>query len=236
MATLTGNNVTISGPGYARLRIEWQLAGQNIGGNYSTINWQAYVDFFNSDAQLDNGHVNWNGGALYNNGGRVYNYSGNFSNHTIGMGSGSFNIGHDGGGNATLNMNGSVAVYQSGTSSANGNWGLPTIPRYANITALNASNVSDVGFQINVSVDNTCNFLQISLEDGVGWRDVFGGNFSNYSVAVGRSGLLGVDLLSERLYNFRARVRRADSGLWTESGVASIITLAQSRFFDTMGL
>lgn len=129
MATLVGNNVIVTGTKYARVRVEWQLAGQNVGGNFSTINWQAYVDFVGCDAQLDDGYVGWNGGGLYDNGGRVYNYAGNFSNHTVGMGSGSFNVGHDGNGNGSFSMNADVYVFQSGRSAAGGSWGLPRIPK-----------------------------------------------------------------------------------------------------------
>jgi hypothetical protein len=227
--TALGNHVIVSGSAYARIRIEWQLAGQNVGGNYSTINWQGYVDFVSCDAQLDNGHVNWNGGALYNNGGRVYNYAGNFSNHTIGMGSGSFNIGHDGAGNATLNLNGSIAVYASGTSSTNVNWGLPTIPRYASITAFYFGAVTDESITINWNASDNCDYVSwwSGEIDGGAHHDIPVSGSGTFSIA--RSGLL-----SETAYGFQVAVRRADSGLWTESGVISTTTLKQANFFGRL--
>lgn len=133
MATWLGNNVTVSSGRVARVRIETQLAGQNVGGNYSTINWQSYTDFFGCDAQLDGGFTEWNGGVLYNNGGRVYNYAGNFSNHTVTMATGSFNVGADVNGNSSYAMDAHVAIYQSGTSTASGSEGLPRIAQSAGI-------------------------------------------------------------------------------------------------------
>lgn len=223
--TVLGNNVSVSGPYYARLRIEWQLASQNVGGNYSTINWQAYIDFVGCDAQLDNGHVNWNGGALYNNGGRVYNYAGNFSNHTVTMGSGSFNIGHDGAGNATLHLDGSIAVYASGTSSGSGNWGLPQIPRYANITAFNIEQVTDEGIQFAWIADRTCDYVTwwSNAYDGGGHHDMPEGNSGPWRINLH-------NLRSNTTYDITVAVRNAASGLWTTSGTQYPTTAAQNHF------
>lgn len=222
--TVLGNNVSVSGPFVARIRIEWQLASQNVGGNFSTINWQGYVDFFGCDAQLDNGHVNWSGvAALYNNGGRVYNYAGNFSNHTIGMGSGSFNIGHDGAGNANLFLDGSVAVYQSGTSSGSGGWGLPTIPRFASITSFNYGG-TDESMSFNwTSSDNVDYISWWSVAyDGGGHHDTPSGGTGPFSVVLH-------GLLSEHNYDITVAVRRADSGLWTTSGTGNVSTGKQNN-------
>jgi len=81
----------------------------------------------NSDAQLDNGHVDGGGARRWTNGGRIYNYTGNFSNHTIGIASGSFTVGHDANGNGSYSMSASFAVYQSGTASCSGSENLPRL-------------------------------------------------------------------------------------------------------------
>lgn len=233
MGTWVGNNIIVGGRN-SWIRIESQYAGSNQGGNYSTVNYQVWYDFFGNDAQLDGGWVESSAGVHYNNGGRVYNFANNFTNHSVLINNGSFNIGHDAAGNASYGMNAHIGVFQSGTSTASGSEGLPNIPRFAAITALYASPVTDVGFQINVNTDVACNFLQISLEDGVGWRDITGATFTAWSQGVGVGGLLGVQLPSNTSYNFRARVRRADSGQWSESGVASVTTGAQAGFIDIM--
>lgn len=221
-----GNNVTVAGSGTSRIRIEWQLASQNVGGNYSTINWQAYVDFFGCDAELDNGGVGSSVGTVWANGGRVYNYTGNFSNHTVGLASGSFNIGHNSDGTQSISFNGHIAVYASGTSSGSGSWSLPTIPRYANFTGISFTSVNDVGFNINVSVDSVCNLLQYSLDGGSTWTSI-NANFTSYTVPL-------TGLKSNQTYNVQLLVRRSDSGLTTTSGVYNVTTSPQNGFFGLL--
>lgn len=223
--TVLGNNVTVTSGHVARVRVEWQLAGQNVGGNYSSINWQGYVDFFGCDAQLDGGYVSSSVGDLYANGGRVYNFANNFSNHTIGMGSGNFNIGHDGGGNQNLYMSGSINVYQSGTSSGSGTWSLPTIPRYANFTAFNILNVTDAGFTIQMAADNNCSDIAYSLDNGANYRSAGSGYAANAYLT---------NLPSGVTYNVYARITRADSGLTSYSGLAQVTTALQNNFLGLL--
>lgn len=138
--TMQGNSVTITSGHTAYYFINWQLASQNIAGNYSTINWQAYVHYNGADAQLDNGIANLGGATRWANGGRVYNYSGNFSTRDQLVASGTFNIGHNSDGNQTLGVDGGITVYQSGRTQGAASWGLPTIPRHATMTGSNDFN------------------------------------------------------------------------------------------------
>lgn len=154
MSTWLGNNVIVSGSQYCRIRIETQLAGQNTGGNYSSINYQVYIDFVGCDAQLDGGWVQSSAGVHYNNGGRVYNYAGNFSNHTVTMNTGSFNIGHDVNGNGSYSMNAHVAVYASGTTTASGSSGLPRIPLAPAIASLTADTLKPTSARLGVEISN----------------------------------------------------------------------------------
>lgn len=221
--TVLGNNVIVSGAQYARVRVEWQLAGQNVGGNYSTINWQGYVDFVGCDAQLDNGHVRSSVGDLYNNGGRVYNYAGNFSNHTVGMGSGSFNIGHDGAGNQNLYMQGDVAVFGSGTSNGNNTWALPNIARYSNITSFTVTGTTDEGFTLNATCDLSASAINFSIDNGVG----YGGGGSGTSASQTYH-----NLVSGRTYSCYAHTINAASGLHAFSGNLTPTTLKQNPVFS----
>ena len=153
MAEWLGNTVVPGGSG-CRIRIETQLASQNVGGNYSVINYQVYIDFFGCDAQLDGGYVAWNGGVLYNNGGRVYNYAGNFSNHTVTMATGSFTVGHDANGNASYSMNAHVAVYQTGTTSASGSEGLPRLALAPSIAYNGADTIKPTTARLYTEINN----------------------------------------------------------------------------------
>lgn len=116
--------------------VNWQLASQNVAGNYSTINWQAYFHFQGADSQLDNGVVNTNVGNVWSNGGRVYNFANNFTTRNLGLASGSFNVGHDGAGNGAVQFGIGITSQFSPARSegTSGVWGLPTIPRDATIT------------------------------------------------------------------------------------------------------
>lgn len=220
--TILGNHVIVSGSAYAQLRIEWQLASQNVGANTSLINYQAYIDFFGCDAQLDNGHVNWNGGALYSNNGRVYNFASNFTNHTVTMATGSFTASHDGAGNFTLNMNGSIDVYQTGTSSGSGSWSLPTINRYSNITSFTASAITDEGFTLNMTCDLSASQIEFSLDNGSTWQS-FGSGTSKSNAFH--------NLQSEKQYTCKCRTTNAASGLQQVSSAVAPTTLGQNNFF-----
>lgn len=123
------NAVTVSSGHTSYFFVNWQVGAYNIGGNYVTINWQAYEHYNNCDAQLDNGYVNTNVGTVYSNGGRVYNYAGNFTTRDMGISSGSFNVGADANGYALLQFGIQMVVYASGTSS--GTSGVWTIDRMA---------------------------------------------------------------------------------------------------------
>lgn len=111
--------------------VAWQLASQNVGGNFSTINWQSYFRFGGGDTQLDNGGVYSNIGTLWANGGRVYNYSGNFSVRDMLLASGTNNIGHNGDGTQVWQMGVGITTRFSPSRSAgtSGVWSLTTIPR-----------------------------------------------------------------------------------------------------------
>ena len=138
---MQGNSISISGYGGQYYFIDWQMTGQNIGGNYSSINWQAYFHFQTADAQLDNGNADLNGGR-WSNGGRVKNYAGTFTTRNHQVASGSFDLGHNSAGAQNINVGGGIAVYQSGYSSGWQSWSLPTIPRNASITG-GSSSIND---------------------------------------------------------------------------------------------
>jgi hypothetical protein len=224
--TVYGNNVTVSGSHVARTRVDWQLAGQNTAGNYSTINWQGYVEFFGCDAQLDGGYVHTDVGDVYSNGGRVYNYAGNFSNHTIGMGSGQFTEGHDAGGNHVLTIGAQVSVYQSGTSSGSGSFQLPTIPRYANINRFDLVNITDTGFDLVLGADNTCDIFTYWINGGAHNDVAYTGSQYTFNIR---------NLpISDQDYTVNGAVRRQDSGLWTNSSTYNVHTLPQNGFLGLL--
>lgn len=198
--------------------VDWQLTGQSVEGNYSTINWQAYWHFSNSDRQLDSGNVVINGGQVWANGGRIYNYAGNFATRNMLLASGSATIGHNADGGKVFNINGSTLGFENERSSTSVNWELPAINRYINITGYSLSAVTEKSVNVNVSVSGTAAAVDYSLNGG-GWQRGFTGGFTSRTFTIN-------NLNPATAYSIRIRVQNASGGLWTESGVQSATTVA----------
>ena len=223
---MQGSHLNIGGNGGQYFFINWQLAGQDIGGNYSVINWQAYMHFNRADAQLDNGYVDGGGARRWTNGGRIYNYTGNFSTKDIGLASGQFTVGHDGAGNGSFGIGGSVGVYQTGNSGGSQGWSLPTIPRYANIDGFNIDFVTDEAIRFSWHADRGVDYISWWSDqiDGGAHHDEYVGNSQGWFTKELHN------LRSNRQYSIRVAVRNAASGLWMESNVAYRVTKGQSSF------
>jgi len=123
---------------YTYFYFQWQLASQNIAGNYSTINWQWGV------SKSGSATATWYSNAIksvdgYINGGQAI--GGNtWSNITVGgdvqLLSGSWDIGHNTDGTKNFGISSTGWLYSYGNYSNSGSWDLPTIPRHATLTAL----------------------------------------------------------------------------------------------------
>lgn len=218
---MQGNSVTIGSQTNNFYFIDWQLAGQNIAGNYSTINWQCYMHYTSADAQLDNGYATLGGATRWSNGGRVYNYAGNFTTRDMGISSGSFTVGHDSAGNFTLDVSGNIVVYSGMNSGGSASWALPTIPRYAAYLSGTpyAQNITGVSFDVAVQPDVLCDNLATSL-DGGAWV-YWPGDFNGWKVVT-----LGGNLTAGAVHTFKTSIRRKDSQQWTESTTKNVTTLA----------
>lgn len=222
--TMQANSVNIGGNGGNYFFINWQVAGQSEDGNYSTINWQAYFHFNSADAQLDNGYASLGGATRWSNGGRVYNFSSNFTTRNLGLASGSFNIGHDGNGNRTLSVGGGVTAFQSGRSESSNSWSLPGLYQAIAFNYITFTNITDVGFTVNVQTNRTANLLQLNI-DGAGFVTYYSGNYSTLSVDVPGPFSSGV------AHSVTVRTRRASNN-WVTDSSQSVTTDVQNKFFD----
>ncbi len=122
----------------------WQQASQNIGDNYTDINWQV---------GLNCGGSNWD--AWYNNAVKVNRltingdivHSGTYSNISGSgdhqLASGTKRIYHDNNGSKTFNISLSGWLYDYGNTSGSENFTLNNIPRYSVISS--AENFNDEG-------------------------------------------------------------------------------------------
>lgn len=128
--------------GRGRFYFQWQLAGQNVGGNYSTINWQWGLNISGGGYWLSNAIKSISG---YINGGQAFggatwsNLSGNGDHQLL---AGSWNIGHDNNGYKDFGISSTGWAYGDGNFSNSGSWNLPTIPRNASITG-HSGNIND---------------------------------------------------------------------------------------------
>lgn len=229
MASTSGRIETGLIAGNSKFYLQWQLAGQDSNGCYSTINWQAGLWITNSGRWYSNA-VKINN--IYINDVLVLGsttWSNIFGNGDHELASSSMTIGHDGSsGYKDFGASISGWLYANGNYSASGAWNLPTIPRYANFTQHYINNIYLNSVQVVWATDVARDWTQYSLNGG-GWTDA--GDAVNPG---GASGYYTVGGLAHTTnYNIRTRVRRADSGLWTETGYLYFTTVNGYTTFNS---
>ena len=121
---------------------------------------------------------------------------------------------HDNAGNKYVEMYCEAGIYSVAVnvSASGGFWG-SNIPRYANITSHSISHIGINKVGVSYATDVGTDWLQYSLNGGA-WTDVGGNPYYVGGLTPGTA------------YNIRSRVRRTDSGLWTESGYLYFTTVA----------
>lgn len=101
---------------------------------------------------------------------------------------------------------GGVGITPGTNCSGEGSWDLDRIPRYANFTSHYIESTGLNSIKVHWSADAQCDWLQYSLNGG-NWADTSG--YPTYTIN---------GLAPNTQYSIKTRIRRADSGLWTESG------------------
>lgn len=192
-----------------------------------TANNRSYVELYLYIVSNNSAYTFWG----FNNEGRIYidgglysygNYTGYVTTTPQLICSWGGWLGHDSSGNLTITVEYTIDSGYCGHSQTSYGWTLTHINRYASITNFWQTGITDVGFTTNVSTDVVCDNLAVSL-DGAGWV-YYGGDYTTKSV------YLGGDLTSGYDHTVKVSVRRKDSGLWTESGTATITTQPQNNF------
>lgn len=110
------------------------------------------------------------------------------------------------------------------TASTSLNMALPTINRFASFSSITVSNVTDTAFNVNVTVSPTCDQLYYRI-DGGSYILAHSGSFTSRTINF-------TNMQSSKTFTLQLRVRRQDSGLFTESGSFTATTDNQNRFFD----
>lgn len=133
---------------------QWQLAGQDIAGNFSRINWQAGINIQNG-AWWGSNAVRITGGGLDGRGigtGTWSNLSGNGDKQLL---AGTFDIGHNGDGTKAFWYD--IAGNLLGVGGNAGAWtDVPTIPRQSNPTF--SKGLYTIGEEIVVNMNRKAGF------------------------------------------------------------------------------
>lgn len=115
---------------YGTIRVEWWVISQSTSGNYTRVGWRAVATWAsNTWLQVYSCNI-WINGAQVLARGSAQTWGGQFAN-------GEINIGHNNDGTKVFGSNGNAAIYTAATNaSGSGAWDLPTIARWAGLTAI----------------------------------------------------------------------------------------------------
>lgn len=221
--------------GAYRLRVNVDVLGQEPSNNRTLIRYNAWMEQIGSAAYSvhntsTSGNTNINGynparsGSLSLNGPGQRRYLAQNEDYWIG---------HDGNGDANpfFGANYNTGVSQVLASSTGGNYAMPHINRYANITSFGADLVTDASFRFTWYADANVDYISwwSVVYDGGGHHDIPASGTGPFQITLD-------SLLSDTTYDVTVAVRRADSGLWTTSGTINARTGSQNNFFDGSGL
>lgn len=203
-------------------RLVYTLNSQNTTNNTSniTLTLQAFAD---TSAYSQSG--TWDA-RIYINGNLVSSATPNVSvsNTPVTLDTYTGNVTHNADGTLTISIGDFIDAPINQLAYGSTNWTLTTIPRYATISPISATNITDVGFTANFTVNATCDRYAISTDNGSTWGAWVNGDFTSKSVAIGGN------LPSNTVIQWKVKVRRKDSQLETISGTQTTTTLSQSNF------
>ncbi len=157
--------------------------------------------------------------------GTIANYDGYSS---VTLKSGTLSVAHNTDGNKSISYSFGVSdtsgqSYTCGNASASGTMALSTIPRYLTITNLEITNKTETSIVVKWATSDPRNGTYYSLDNGSTW---IGSATDGESLASDlKSGTFNIaNLTANQTYNLKVKIKRADSQLWTESGVVSFAT------------
>jgi hypothetical protein len=233
MATWSSNfNGTYGG--YYTLFVTVDVLGQEAANNRTLVRYNAWWEKTGSPGSAYNGYgttatTNKNG-AVEGRGMGSYNMA-SLNQRIYFAQNEDLWINHDGNGDANPYFAASYDTGTVGSASAGGNVAMPHINRYANITSFTSPTITDEKVVLNWSADANCDY--------VSWWSVAYDGGTHHDIPVTGSGVFSVTLTklkSEKVYDFHVAVRRADSGLWTNSGLMNATTKGQNNFMSMFRL
>lgn len=227
-----GNFTGSAGPHYT-LRANVYEINVNAGANQSTVRTDLWIDFDGAGGwgtySLD-GTSNYSASTNGNGVGGNFNYDFRGGGGSILLRSWDTTVNHDGAGNATIGWSAHADMTNGGllgTADISGSFACTHINRTANIDGgPNFNVVTDEWIEFAWHADSSCDYISwwSSAYDGGAHHDIYVG---------GGQGWWTIDLhnlQSEKQYDLTVAVRRADSGLWTNSGTVFATTHKQTNF------
>lgn len=212
MATSGSFNTNKVGEFY--VTVSWNRTG------YSATNNEHYISYsvvaHNTAGKYRTVYIK----ELTINGNKVYNApSGTsyYNNNTITSGTITIPSSNSAGdGSITVSFRAGVGTSQSYNINGSGTWSLDRIPRYATVTQSLASK-TETSITINWKTDSTPDGVWYSLNNGSTWTGVYSSTATSGTYTIS-------SLTANTTYNILTRVKRKDSGLFSQTSSLSVQT------------
>jgi hypothetical protein len=201
----------------------------NTGANQSTVRIDLYISCNSTSTGVYSltGGSTWNANVNGNAASGSFNYDFRGNANTLHLATYDTVCGHDSSGNLSIGWSASSNMDDSPyvtTQSISGSFTGTHINRYANITFFNQQ-ATDEGISFEWGSDNNVDYISW-------WSGAYDGG-GHHDTPAGGEGTFEIDLhnlRSQTTYDITVAIRRADSGLWTNSGTAYPTTLQQDNF------
>lgn len=157
--------------------------------------------------------------------GSIANYDGYSS---VTLKSGSQTVGHNTDGSKSISYSFSVSdtsgqSYTCGNASGSGSMALTNIPRYLSISTFDITNITETSIVVKWTTSDARSGTYYSLDNGVTW--IGSATYGESLGADGKSGTFNIlDLKANTMYKLKIKIKRTDSGLWTESNEKNFTT------------
>lgn len=114
-------------------------------------------------------------------------------------------------------------TYTCGDASKTGSFALTTIPRYLSITSIELTDKTETSIVVKWKVSDPRSGTYYSLDNGTTW--IGSATHGETLASDGKSGSFSIKgLTANTAYKVKVKIKRTDSGLWTESGQYSFTT------------
>lgn len=203
------------------IQLNWSRTSYDVNGCYSDIAW-SLVGAGTASAswyKAGNFKVVIDGETVYSSSTRINLYNGTT------VASGTKRIYHNSDGTKSFSASIEAGIYYVAVNcTGSGSWTLDTIPRYLNSCKLYLKNTYLNVLQVNWTCDPKRDYTQYRIKTGSGnygsWTDA-----GDTVAGDGKSGWFNIgNLKPNTSYTVQIRLRRSDSGLWSESNTITATT------------